>query len=74
MNALGARNIKLFLRLRRRFFQRESRAESEEKGAVCYLNSVDPSQMYTRREIVGKVPQKAGVQSGRIDSREEPEV
>ena len=29
MNALAARDSKLFLRLRERFFKRESRAESE---------------------------------------------
>jgi len=54
MNALGARDSKLCLRLRRRFFQRESGAESGGKGAVCCLKSGDPAQTYTRREMVEK--------------------
>ena len=68
MNALGAGEGKLFLRLRRRFFQRESGAESGRKGVVSHVNSGDPSQMYPRLAIVVRMPQKAGVWSNRIDS------
>ena len=69
MNALRAKDSKLFLRLRRRFFQRESGAESEGKDAICGVNAGDPSQMYPWREIAVKTATRLDRIFVRIDSR-----
>lgn len=69
MNALGTRNGKLIVRLRQRFFQRESWAESAGEGALCGLNAGDPAQMYVGLEFFKETTQEPRIRGDGIDWR-----